>query len=220
MPLSYSYVPPKDLKLVQQWEQNGLVERAKPEKASLHQFDIFCGDPRRPHMYQWLSQNFHAQAACCDHSADPMIVQVPYFGGAMALGLGNPVSPDDYIWRDFIQRFTFTQEKLAGGKIQQINMVQHSPCRMSAELGIDLEASIPLVLMGKARIKFTGLVPHVAPLLWLDIGPNEFAVWRMKLLAFVNYFRAERPHFYRMIEDHRIRLLEQAQQERIQLAAD
>lgn len=91
---------------------------------------------------------------------------------------------------------------------------------MSAELGISLEDSIPLVLMGKARIKHAGLVPHVAPLLWLDIGLNEFAVWRLKLLAFIHYFKAERPHYYRMIEDHRIRLLEQAQQERIQLAAD
>lgn len=149
-----------------------------------------------------------------------MIVPVPYYGAAMALGLSNPVSPDDYVWRDFLWRFTTTQEKIAHGRINQVNLVHHWPCRMAALLGINFEDSMPLVLMSKARIKSAGLVPHVAPLLWLDVGPNEYLVWRIKLLAFINHYRTHNPHSFQMLENHRIRLLEQAQQERIQLAAD
>lgn len=220
MPMSMSYVSKENLALVMGWERLGCVERAKPEKASIHQFDIYCADPRRPHMFRWLSENFHAKENCCDHSADPMIVQVPYFGAAMTLGLGNPISPDDYIWNDFLARFTFTQDEIAQGKINQINIVHHWPCRMGELKDISLEDSIPLVLMGKARIKHARLVPHVAPLLWLDIGPNESLVWRMKLQAFIEYFKIERPRYYQMLENHLKRLNEEFGQQMLTMAAD
>jgi hypothetical protein len=221
MPTSFSFASPEELALAYKWERLNLIEKAEPEKASIHQFNLFCGDPRRPQMYRWLSENFDAKANCCDHSADPMIVPVPYYGAAMALGLGNPVSPpDDYIWKDLLWRFKMTQEKIAHGQINQINLVHHWPCRMAALCRIGLEDSIPLVLMSKARIKSARLVSHVAPLLWFDVGPDEHLVWRIKLLAFIRYFKEHNWHHFQMLEDHRIRLLGQAQQEHIQLAAD
>lgn len=207
MPLSF--VTEDDLALAREWENAGCLVPASPEKASANQISIYCRDGRRPHMYQWLMGNFLAKVnQCCDHVADPVIFPFPDFGAALRYGLNNPVTPDDETWKNTSSEFLLAQ-RLAHGRIDQINLMHHWPCAMANMKWLSLEESVVWVLMSKTRIKHSGIVRQVAPLLWFDTAPGEHLVWRMKLEQFVEHFRTlPDQRYFEMLARHRILLEE------------
>ncbi|MFZ1654319.1 MAG: hypothetical protein WBO92_02490 [Candidatus Moraniibacteriota bacterium] len=189
MPHAMSFATLEDLKEINRWVSDGCLIPFAEEKFDPAQCLADCSDGRRPHIKRWISETYYRRTEGCSRDDNLSIFRYSAHGIAMRFGLGNPLNPDDAAFNFLEPQLKQAQRFVNNGGIRQFNLLHHWPCGAAKEAGISLSTSIAWALLSKARLKHTRLFPEVSTLLWVDIGPDENAVYRMKLERFVNHFR-------------------------------
>lgn len=184
MPMSTASA--QDVELIHTLREVGALIPFRPERFHHSQATACCSDGFRVHMDEKIIEIWRRHQ---DVSQKPIMFRYRAHGLAMRLAKGNPLSPKDAAWEDFLEQFEEAQG-FTHGEIQQFNLVHHWPCGAATRRHISLMESLLYVVMSKVRVKRFGPFREVSMVLWVDLAEGEHSVYRLKKEPFLEYLQA------------------------------